>query len=88
MQWGCGTSCGSYVIIDASSGQTYEPPELVNVELGVAGPEYRLNSTLLVLANCPPPEVQGNKDCEKKFYKWDGSRLILLKGQPVSIQVR
>jgi len=42
VDWGCGTSCGIYVIVDARTGTIYEPPEISKgVDLGVAGPEFR-----------------------------------------------
>jgi hypothetical protein len=84
VSWGCGTSCGSYVIVDSRSGRVYEPTELSNVELWLRGPVYRVDSTLLVLANCLPPPVYGSKDCERKYYNWDGQKLILLRVEPVS----
>jgi hypothetical protein len=85
ISWGCGTSCGVYVIVDAKTGDVYWPPEISRgVNLGVAGPEYRLKSTLLVLANCPPPDVYGYKSCDRKFYNWNGSQLILPKTEPVT----
>jgi hypothetical protein len=46
VSWGCGTSCGSYVIVDSRSGRVYEPTELSNVELWLRGPVYRVDSTL------------------------------------------
>jgi hypothetical protein len=84
VDWGCGTMCAVFVIVDARSGLVYEPPEISKgVELGVAGPKYRLNSTLMVVASCPYPKVYGYKNCERKFYDWDGSRLVLLKTEPI-----
>jgi len=85
VDWGCGTSCAVYVIVDNRTGKIYEPPEISKgVDLGVAGPEFRPDSTLMVVASCPLPEVYGAKNCERKFYKWDGSRLVLLKSEPLS----
>src|SRR5689334_17214179 len=53
VDWGCGTACGVYVIVDARTGKIYEPPEIPRgIELGVAGPEFRLDSTLMVVASC------------------------------------
>ena len=58
VDWGCGTSCGVYVIVDDHTGKIYEPPEISKgVELGIAGPQFRADSTLMVVASCPPPEV-------------------------------
>jgi hypothetical protein len=85
VDWGCGTSCGVYVIVDNLTGRVYEPPEISKgVDLGVAEPAFRPDSTLLAVASCPPPKDYGLKDCERKFYKWDGSRLVLLKTEPVT----
>jgi hypothetical protein len=85
VDWGCGTSCGVYVIVDDLTGKIYEPPEISKgVDLGVAGPKFRPNSTLMVVASCPPPEVYGLKNCQRKFYKWDGSRLVLLLTEPAT----
>ena len=83
VSWGCGSSCGSYVIVDSHSGKVREPSELLNVELGHGGPAYRVDSSLLVLANCPEPKVYGEKGCERKFYNWDGQRLVLVKTEPL-----
>lgn len=84
VDWGCGTSCGVYVIVDDRTGKIHEPPELSKgVELGVAKPQFRRNSTLIVIASCPPPEVYGLKNCQRRFYIWKGSQLVLLKTEPV-----
>jgi len=79
VSWGCGSSCGSYVVVDSQSGRVYEPSELVNVELGRGGPVYRADSSLLVLANCP----ESSQGCERKFYNWNGQKLVLVKAEPV-----
>lgn len=85
VSWGCGTSCAVFIIVDVLNGQIYEPPEISRgVDLGLGGPEYRRDSTLLVLANCPDPRVYGYKHCERRFYNWGGSRLFLLKTESVT----
>jgi hypothetical protein len=85
VEWGCGTSCGVYVIVDERPGKVFEPPKISKgIDLGVAGPEFRPDSTLMIVASCPPPEVYGLENCERKFYTWDGSRLVLLKTEPVT----
>lgn len=81
--WGCGTGCAIYVIVDNRTGKIYAPPEISRVDLGIGGPEYRANSSLMVLANCPDPKIYGLKNCLRKLYKWNGSRLVLLKTEPV-----
>jgi hypothetical protein len=85
VDWGCGTSCGVYVIVDERNGKVFDPPELARgVELGVSGPKFRVNSTLMVVASCPPQGVYGLKNCQRKFYEWNGSDLVLLKTEPVT----
>jgi hypothetical protein len=85
IDWGCGSSCGVYIIVDVRTGRVFEPPEISRgVDLGIAGPEFRPDSTLMVVASCPMPEVYGVKNCERKFYRWDGFRLVLLKSEPVT----
>src|SRR5262245_16178019 len=85
ISWGCGTSCGVYVIVDAQTGQVYWLPEISRgVDLGVAGPEYRLDSTLMVVASCASPEIYGYKNCNRKYYNWIESKLTLIKSEPVT----
>ena len=85
VDWGCGSSCGVYVIVNEQTGKVFTPPEISKgVDLGVAGPEFRPDSTLFVLANCAEPKVYGLKNCQRKFYRWDGLRLVLLKSEPVT----
>ena len=83
VNWGCGTECAVYVIVDNRTGNIYAPPEISRgVSLGLGGPDFRPDSTLMVVANCPEPKVYGLKGCQKNFYRWDGSRLVLLKSEP------
>jgi hypothetical protein len=85
VDWGCGTSCAIFIVVNARSGRTYEPPEISKgVDLGVTGPEFRRDSTLMVVASCPNPRIYGYKQCERKLYNWNGSRLILLRTEPVT----
>jgi hypothetical protein len=83
--WGCGTSCEAFVILDYRTGKIYEPPEISRgVDLGIAGPVFKPDSSLMVVASCPLPEIYGLKNCERKFYRWDGERLLVLKKEPVT----
>lgn len=84
VDWGCGSSCSVYVIVDEQTGKVFAPLEISKgVDLGFAGPEFRVDSSLMVVASCAEPKVYGLKNCQRKFYKWDGSRLVLLKSEPV-----
>lgn len=83
--WGCGTACGVYVIVDNRTGQIYEPPEISKgVDLGFAGPAFRADSSLMIVASCADPSEYGVKGCQRKFYRWDGLRLVLLKAESVT----
>jgi hypothetical protein len=79
VEWGCGTSCAVLVIVDARSGRVYEPSQISKgIDLRVAAPEYRPNSTLMVVPSCE------SKNCERKLYDWNGSRLILVETEPIA----
>src|ERR1043165_9239450 len=68
-----GTFNGLYVIVDAQSGRVYWPfPN--SVELGLEPPSFRLNSTLMIVENCPSPEIYGYKGCTRNYYNWTGSK--------------
>jgi hypothetical protein len=82
--WGCGTSCAVYVIVDERTGTVFEPLEISKgVDLGVSAPQFRVDSTLMIVANCPSPEIYGLQSCERKFYIWGGSQMRLIKSEPV-----
>jgi len=80
---GGGSSCDVYVTVDEQTRKVFAPPEISRgVDLGVAGPEFRLDSRLMIIANCPDPEIYCLKNCQRKFYEWNGSRLVLLRTEP------
>ncbi len=83
-EWGCGTGCVSFVVVNTKSGLVYDapfgklprstvylgpPPDLASM-----GILYRLNSKLLVVVGCP-----NWKDCARYFYEWTGSGFKLLQ---------
>ena len=77
VQWGCGSSCVSIVIVDLETGAVYSPPFSV---LGYAAPykyeggddelEYRVSSGLLVARGCPE-----DKNCGTYYYVWKADHL-------------
>jgi hypothetical protein len=84
VNWGCGTECAVYVIVDNHTGKIYAPPEISRgISLGIGGPEFRPDSSLMVVSNCPDPRLYGLSECKRNFYRWNGSRLLLLKSEPV-----
>lgn len=83
--WGCATACGVYVIVDDRTGKVYAPPEISKgVDLGFSEPAFRIDSSLIVIASCPDPWEYRIKGCERKFYRWDGTQLVLLKAEAVT----
>ena len=78
VQWGCGASCVSAVIVDAKSGAVHELPfQALTFGAEVREPfSFRLDSNLLVVRGCP-----NEKDCATYQYEWRDSRLRFLKVQ-------
>lgn len=77
VQWGCGTNCAQFAIIDAETGEIYDVPW--GVETGL---DYNLDSRLIVLN---PPEPTRNAYPEQipqqintRYYEWTGEELRLL----------
>jgi len=78
--WGCGISCAQFAIVDASTGETYDPPfEGITWHDGAGflkdtGLHFRLDSSLFVAEGCPE-----EKDCAARYYRWNGNRLVLIR---------
>ena len=77
VNWGCGTCCGLFAIVNASTGKVYDQPQRGHI---CGGLYYRLNSTLFVVEH----QENGGQERigERRFYNWNGSRLVLLKIEP------
>ncbi|HEX6037541.1 MAG TPA: hypothetical protein VFZ20_05870, partial [Longimicrobium sp.] len=86
VQWGCGTSCQSFAIIDARTGRVTFGGRPLSVGAG-----YRLDSELLV---ADPPdawlEAYGADATDavgslarSVYYRWDGRRLVPLDSLPI-----
>ena len=91
IEWGCGSGCIAFAIVDAVSGRIYYPIPFDALALpyqGTAtgreykGLEYRLNSALLVADGCPENEntsvSETLKNCATRYYKWDQKRFVLV----------
>lgn len=85
VDWGCGTSCAAYVIVDNRTGKIYEPSDISRgINVTIAVPAFKPNSNLMVVTDCPEPKIYGLKNCKRRFYRWNGKRLLLLKTEAVS----
>ncbi len=92
IEWGCGSGCVSFVIVDAVSGRLYYPIPFSALALpyqGTAsgrdyrGLEYHLNSALLIADGCPEDSETGEsgergKNCGTRYYKWEQNRFVLI----------
>jgi len=90
VEWGCGSSCVSIVIVDAKSGEVYAAPfrtlgygsvlKYADVSEENYYPlEYKLNSRLLIVRGCPE-----ERNCASYFYEWTGSMFKLLDKKPAA----
>jgi hypothetical protein len=91
VEWGCGSPCQSFAIVDARTGRvTFGPASLT------VGASYRLDSELLI---ADPPErwlescgadatdaVGGN--ASSIYYRWDGRRLVALDSLAIGSSLR
>ena len=78
--WGCGSPCMSFVIVDARSGNIYEPGITVGCadENGVeASIQFHLKSRLVMITGYS--EEQG---CGTEYYEWNGKKLKLFHFEP------
>src|SRR5581483_5942558 len=74
VQWGCGSSCQVFALIDMKNGNVYFP----DFSTGL-GMEYRINSSLLITD--PPKEIleyyggeppnDGSQLFYSSYYRWD-----------------
>ena len=91
IDWGCGSGCISFAIVDAVSGRLYSP--IPFSALGVPyqgaatgreykGLDYRVNSALLIADGCPEEKVtmtsETENDCGTRYYKWEQNRFVLV----------
>ena len=91
VEWGCGTGCVVFVVIDAASGRVYHamPFDSLSVPYeGTAdgrvykGPVYRLDSSLLIADGCPEDLHSAKPNwqdaCGTHYYKWERGRFVLI----------
>jgi hypothetical protein len=90
IEWGCGSGCIAFAIVDAVSGRIYYPIPFSALALpyqGTAtgraykGLEYRLNSALLIADGCPEENENASetlKNCGTRYYKWEQQRFVLV----------
>jgi len=72
VEWGCGSNCVVFAVIDARNGKVYDrdlPPINDGYPCGLL---YESGSTLFVVEKSTRPDSV----CEPTLYTWDGSHLV------------
>ena len=75
VEWGCGSDCVEYAVVDALTGKVYDrdmPPTNDDYACGLL---YKPDSTLFVVEKSATP----NGDCKAYLYTWDGTRFVSVK---------
>ena len=82
VEWGCGTCCYEFAILNLRTGAAWFPSFFLScgytaasAVTGEAGTYYRPDSTLLVLRGARNEATSA----ATYYYRWDGSELRLLK---------
>jgi hypothetical protein len=85
-QWGCGSPCVEFVIIDAKSGAVYDSGEKVGCanRNGLdARLQFRLDSQLIAATGSSGINVSSKEvECGTNYYRWDGKRINLVHFEP------
>jgi hypothetical protein len=85
VQWGCGTDCRGFAIVNKLTGKTYTLPGVEYIG-GVMGNDenrldYRKDSRLFVITGVMNDEIEG-----KFFYLWKNEKLQLLAKTAITKQ--
>lgn len=86
--WGCGSSCGSFAVIDAKTGRVFHAPfDILGFPLRMRFPDtpdedyepisYHLDSRLLIVRGCPE-----DTNCGSYYYEWQPPQFKLFKKVP------
>lgn len=82
VQWGCGSDCLSFALVDLKTGVIYSPPfESLWLDAFSTdgwygkGLEYRNDSRLLVVDGCPTGK------CSTYYYEWTGTAFRFLRSE-------
>jgi len=76
VQWGCGSSCQRFAIVDAQTGKVYIYPGMTSY-----GMVYHLDSKLIVI---DPISTDDMKDFESEIPNWRMTRYFLWDGMALT----
>ncbi len=85
-QWGCGSPCLGFVIIDARSGAIYDPGITVGCadKDGLAAEiDFKPSSRIIAATGVSETAVSSEEaECGTDYYLWDGKQLAHLHFEP------
>jgi hypothetical protein len=70
VDWGCGTQCTVYMMVDVRNGRVFDAPQ------ALMGGAYRLNSSLFIAA-----EVDPDDNYPARYYRWSNGTFNLIYQQ-------
>jgi hypothetical protein len=85
--WSCDTGCFRILVIDAPTGRMFREMPFAALDIGYnhdseehrySGLSFRASSNLLVAEGCFDGETRDKPDCARRYYRWDGSKFVLL----------
>lgn len=81
VQWGCGTECFQYALVDAKTGRIFQPPvpgeHQEYFDTGYL--DFRVRSRLMIVkTNCA---MSGPERCDRDYFVWIGERFQHLHGE-------
>jgi hypothetical protein len=85
--WSCDTGCFRILVIDTPTGRLFREMPFAALDIGYnhdneehrySGLSFRASSNLLVAEGCFDGETRDKPDCARRYYRWDGSKFVLL----------
>lgn len=74
VEWGCGTSCQQFAIVDLRTGRIFHNPNRILTR----GLEYHVESSLVILNPWIPGELDFLPEVPTTYCRWDGTKLSKL----------
>jgi hypothetical protein len=94
IQWSCGAPCLMAALVNARTGEVYDPPLAVNRTLGLpllvidnsvgqnAELEFRRNSRLMIVS-ATPHWLEERPRSYRHYFVWESSRWVLVYKEPL-----
>lgn len=90
IRWGCGSDCLMMAVVDAQSGNVYDPPmsapgEELHVPMDPSGDheiDFQIESSLMVLRNACKGE---RRECGVYYFNWNNDHFALIRRSLVDL---